>query len=392
LQNDINGDIVNVGGWYRTGTLFKGTSEVLQQIALINGDVITGLAAISLRAGSMVTFLSVPANLTFNQLTLKRYLDNFFDDLLKSHRLEFSDDVRKVNLSTELSELTELVSQLDNVGIERLIPVLNEIYLNFSGIYLDQSHPNEVLLVETLGELKSQIADLDSRDLRTLSSPLSKKNSAKEYQEIVERLHAVEQLLAVIEEDSNKYIPFPAPGYSVLELDGDLQKGKTVSGTLRFTSNLSIDPRDLLIESGSDLHISNIEWGYNHKDQLYASFDLKAVDIGLGHVGITHTKGDFPFEFHFVDIESDDNNAISTQSFTFRLQPNPATDFLLLTEISTKSSLEIFDLSGRGSKVGCQNRDGSNCTVDIRHLQPGLYFIKDTSSIGQDIQPFIKMN
>lgn len=73
-----------------------------------------------------------------------------------------------------------------------------------------------------------------------------------------------------------------------------------------------------------------------------------------------------------------------------RIFPVPATSQLQieLPEIPRRTELQITDLSGR--ILLSDKMDGASCTLDIRHLAPGMYLLRLSHSEGTSVSHFIK--
>jgi len=58
---------------------------------------------------------------------------------------------------------------------------------------------------------------------------------------------------------------------------------------------------------------------------------------------------------------------------TIKLFPNPSTDFIRVSELTTKENYKIFTILGSEIKRGSVS---NNETIDIRNLNFGVYFLK----------------
>lgn len=79
----------------------------------------------------------------------------------------------------------------------------------------------------------------------------------------------------------------------------------------------------------------------------------------------------------YIDNVYFSNQAVGiadTELFTFKLYPNPVTETLQIEGLSSVESLHVYNLLGK--KVMAAQVSGNRSTVDVAHLDKGVYFLK----------------
>lgn len=72
-----------------------------------------------------------------------------------------------------------------------------------------------------------------------------------------------------------------------------------------------------------------------------------------------------------------------------QIYPNPASDFITISNLQGKETLEIFDLKGQLMKTFYGNAE--DATINIAHLASGVYFVKITNQKGNSTnKKFVK--
>lgn len=82
---------------------------------------------------------------------------------------------------------------------------------------------------------------------------------------------------------------------------------------------------------------------------------------------------------------------IINTSRSFKLYPNPASDYLTIELVPGMQSLSIFSVDGRLIRVENVNENHGPVTIQVGHLQPGTYFIKVLSDKLFKTNSFIKI-
>jgi len=398
LWNDVNNDINELNLWYSTGTFFKGVSEILAEIAKVTGDVRIGLAAVSFRTVSISTFVAVPADLTWNQQKAKNYIENFSEDLLKTYSLSNESEEKFINVYNDVVLLKDLIAQeYSTIKTHRnwsiLIPLLNDLKLEFSGIYLTQNHSKENRILELSDVVINLIYDLDHYRDFTLQKDRGTEITITVIEEqIREKMKEIKNLLSKFDKKDASYVQFSTPKYTVLEIEDKMTHGELLKAKLKFSPNLEFNPDDLRIESSSGLEIIDTQWSYSKSGSLEANLQFISKErIGVNYIGITDITGYLNYDFHLVDLRMNNVPQKHENHDAILLSPNPASDRLYLSSKQQMKQFKISDAVGNIYEVSCVEYNSTNCSIDIDFLDSGVYFIKDMSNFGNPIQTFIKI-
>jgi hypothetical protein len=111
-------------------------------------------------------------------------------------------------------------------------------------------------------------------------------------------------------------------------------------------------------------------------------FSNQSIYIAFVHSDITNV-----FAIKIDDIQVVDfnfNKTIETNS-TFEIYPNPADNFLYISELNN-FDCEIYDLNG---KLIIKNRSNGN-SIDISELNSGMFYLKVISNNFTFSRVFIK--
>jgi hypothetical protein len=188
-----------------------------------------------------------------------------------------------------------------------------------------------------------------------------------------------------------------------------------VSGTSQLT--IKDTDNNIYYNLNEPVQASDNEWVLLTADHVYESdYNLflyvkgPAVENGVGGDYYIDDFSLVPYGSPAVDFQND-NNILDIGAYEYMgstmsiddnilgnieniiLFPNPATELIILKNISSESQLAIFDLLGKQHTfLKLNSEENSSLIMDISSLKPGIYFlrIKDSFERKSRTLRFIK--
>jgi hypothetical protein len=149
---------------------------------------------------------------------------------------------------------------------------------------------------------------------------------------------------------------------------------------------------DAPVTSGAEYNIYRDELLViaNHTETSYTDFGFDATQTHIWSVKVVCNDGSetepVSKEMPICNISVNENDKTS-----FSIVPNPVTKELTIDNGQlTIESVEIFDVFGRNVFTSQFSILNSKFSVDISHLQGGVYFVRITSEAGASVQKFVK--
>ncbi|MBL7915415.1 MAG: T9SS type A sorting domain-containing protein [Bacteroidia bacterium] len=203
-------------------------------------------------------------------------------------------------------------------------------------------------------------------------------------------------------------LPNESFGHMELKCGSDLLYGTSANPTVGIKYLSTVDP-----SSGIVAHVGQNGWtpgvfkpfnGGSCINQLTEEYFYS----GVGHQLInanTNTgnlinaqsiglSGEILFIRHFSDCDCELSSGTDEHSVSLlQLAPNPAQNILTINhpEYSLgKTEILITDIKGRAVNCNFQHQT-TKTTLDISHLQPGVYFVRYTGEKGNYFGKFIKL-
>jgi len=289
--------------------------------------------------------------------------------------------------------------QLDDISIMEFMDVeLSAILVPVSGVHLSNSEQVKVLLKNNGGKPLTEFAlqlELDGNHIvnEIFTDTIPSLGQAEYTFDTPIDLSAVAtyqiKVTAIAEEDM-----IPSNNSKTVTIRN------FVCNTDATLSNLSVSEGELLPEFNSNIYnyTVNVEYGVEEIVIMATPSDSNAMASGTGtfslEVGenifiVTVTAEDSTTELCYTITI---NRSVNVKDFNLSkiyLYPNPTTGQLSIVNcLLSINSVDIFDVYGRKchvSSVMCHEN-----TIDISHLNSGIYFVKITTEQGTVIKKVVK--
>ncbi|MCL1850096.1 MAG: T9SS type A sorting domain-containing protein [Bacteroidetes bacterium] len=122
------------------------------------------------------------------------------------------------------------------------------------------------------------------------------------------------------------------------------------------------------------------------------SFSDKTFDPNVGHkwsVKVACPAGDLSAPIYVTKEKCGDVGVNETKTKSFTIVPNPATDKITITANNNFNTIEVINFLGQ-TVISQSNILNSATTLDVAHLNSGVYFVRIASETGTSVQKFVK--